>query len=470
MSAPSHAPSSRRSSLLHLTTMLALAAPTAAQVPDGWIVWGSFMGAPNLTLGQCGVFFSHPRDGLQPVIQVTGLPPALAFDPLGRRGSAAIAYRASDAMLIAGERSPAGTSVDLHVMRLQGSAVVFDQLFSVGTSVNVGEIPQCAPLPDGRRIVVGASDLAPGGPLAQFQTLQYNWEGLGIVDTVSGSVTAIPVANLSSFPGVINGLNVSLDGQTVYVGNWISASSGDLWSVPITGGTATQVATLPFGASNVAIDNDGSVLVTTLNGPPNLFRYDPTTGLTTPITTGTGAMNAICVEPATGNYLFATATAGTPSRSLLWMAPNGTPTLLASPNQQTISGISVNPNPEQYGVSTPGAVDYHWQVAPNPGGMPLVGNSGYSLTVAANQPMIALALLTVSLGSTAPTSQFGLLTHIDFSAAVTTFTTLADTATMPLPLPNDNAFVGLQLFAQAFLVEQPNNVLAASPGVSMTIL
>ena len=82
----------------------------------------------------------------------------------------------------------------------------------------------------------------------------------------------------------------------------------------------------------------------------------------------------------------------------------------------------------------------------------------------------ALALLTVSLGSTAPLSQFGLVTHIDLGAAVTTFTTLSDTATMPLPLPNDNAFVGMQMFAQAFLAEQPTFTLAASPGVSLTIL
>jgi hypothetical protein len=456
------------SALFRILTALALSVPAAAQVPDGWIVWGSFM-STNLGNGQCGIFFSHPRDGLQPVIQVTGLPPALAFDPLGRRGSACVAYRASDGMLIAGERSPAGTSVDLHVMRLQGSAVVFDQLFSVGTSVNVGEIPQCALLPDGR-IVVGASDLQPGGPLAQFQTLQYNFEGLGIVDTISGAVTPIQVSNLSSFPGVINGLNVSHDGQTVYVGNYISASAGDLWEVPIAGGMATQVAQLPFGASNVAVDNDGTVLVTTLNGPPNLFRYDPVSGATTPITTTSGALNAVCVEPATGNLLYATASSGVPARSLMWMDSSGVETVISSPNMQTISGVSVNPNPEQYGASTPGEVDYYWQLAPNPGGLPLVGNSNFSLTVASDQPMIALVLMSVSLARTSPTLQFGLLTHIDLGVAATIFTTLVDTATMPLPLPNANAFVGIELFAQAYLSEQPTTVIAASPAVSLTIL
>jgi hypothetical protein len=460
--------SSQRSSFVAAAAACLLALPAAAQVPDGWIAWGSFM-STNLTIGQCGIFFSHPRDGLQPVIQVQGLPPALAYDPAGRRGSACILYRSSDGMLIAGERSPAGTSVDLHVMRLQGNVVVFDQLFSCGTSVAVGEIPQCALLPDGR-IVVAATDLQQGGPLAQFQTLQYNWEGVGIVDTNSGGVTPIPIANLSSFPGVINGLTVSKDGQTVYIGNWISTSSGDLWSVPITGGTATMVASLPFGASNVALDHDGTVLVTTLNGPHNLFRYDPTTGLTTAIPTNTGPMNALIVEPTTGYYLFATANAGTPSRSLLWMSPVGSPVVLSSPNQQTISGITVNPNPESFGASTPGAVDYRWALTPNPGGLPLVGNAGFSLSVESTSPMVAMALLTVSLGRTAPTQQFGLTTHLDFGTAVPTFATMVDVATMPMPLPNDTAFVGMRLYAQAYFAETPTNQLAASPGVELTIL
>lgn len=444
------------------------AVPLTAQVPDGWMVFGSFM-ATTLTNGQCGIFFAHPRDGLQPVIAVQGLPPALGFDPAGRRGSACVAYRSSDGTLIAGERAPAGTSVDLHVMRLSGDTVVFDQLFSVGTSWSVGEIPQCGLLSDGR-IVVAATDLTAGGPLAQFLTAQYHWQGLGIVDTVSGSVTPIQVANLSSFPGVINGLAVAKDEQTVYVGNWISATSGDLWAVPIQGGTATQVAQLPFGASNVAIDLDGTVLVSTLNGPDNLFRYDPVANTTTPIPTGTGPLNAVYVEPTTGYYLTATASAAQQGRSLFWMSPVGTPQLLVAPNLQTISGISANPNPEPYGASTPGSVDYRWALSPNPGGMPLVGNSAFSLTVESVGPMNGFALMTVSLAKTAPTTQFGITTHVDFGAAVTRFVPLFDVATMPLAIPNDPNFIGLQIFGQTYVSELATGQLAATPGVELTIL
>ena len=47
-----------------LTTVTAI-----AQVPDGYVVWGSFLGAA----GQNGVYFSHPRDTTAAPISVTGI-------------------------------------------------------------------------------------------------------------------------------------------------------------------------------------------------------------------------------------------------------------------------------------------------------------------------------------------------------------------------------------------------------------
>lgn len=446
---------------------LVAAASAAAQVPDGWIVWGSFQGST----GQNGIYFSHPRDPNAPFVPVTGLAPALAFDPAGRRGAACVTYSSRDELLIAGERAPAGTSVDLHVMRLNGAAVVLDRLFSVGTSANVGEIPQCSVLSDGR-IVVGATDLAAGGPLAQFQTLQYNWQGLGIVDPESGGVTPIPVSNLNQFPGVVNGLAVSLDEQTVYVGNYVSATSGDLWAVPIGGGTATQVATLPAGASNVAVDNDGTVLVATLNGPPNLFRYDPVGHTTTPLATTSGPLNAVVVERVTGNYIVATANAGAPARSLYWIEPNGTEHLLLSPNSATIAAVGINPNPEAFGAGTPGSTGYRWQLAPNPGGMPFVGNANFGLTLASDQavPTLVLPMLGVQRLAT-PVAVLGIDLLVDPATAVTSITAMPlATLSLPLPIPNDPMLVGFALFAQTLHLELTTNQLAASPGVHFTVL
>ncbi len=444
---------------------LLLAAAAAAQVPDGYIVWGSFQGSAGVN----GIYFSHPRDTAFAPIPVTGLSPALAYDPQGRRGAAALLRRPSDGALIVGERAPQGTSVDVHVLTLRGADVVHAQLFSVGTSANVGEIPQLALLPD-ERIVVAATDLAAGGPLAQFLTAGYHYEGIGILDTKSGGVVPVPIANLNQFPGVINALAVSRDGQTIYVGNYISVGSGDLWSVPVTGGTATMVASLPFGASNLAVDLDGTVLVTTLNGPANLFRYDPATQTTTAVTTASGPLNAIAVERATGNYLLATANAGVPSRALLWMDGNGVEHNLISPNMATISCLDGNPNPEAYGEGTSGVLAYDWQLAPNPGGLPEVGNLGFSLTMAASQSTTAPAMFVMSLAKAPPTTLFGLQVLVDLAVTSLTFTTLVDTAALPFPIPPVAALTGMELFAQGFVVENGGGSFAASPGVAFTIL
>lgn len=445
---------------------LLLAPALAAQVPDGWYAWGSFQG----TAGVNGIFFSHPRDPLQPIVTVTGLSPALAHDPAGRRGAACLLIRPGDGALVAGERSPPGTSVDLHVMRLNGANVVHDQLFSVGTCFNAGEIPQAALLPDGR-IVVAATDLQAGGPLSQFLTTQYHWQGVGIVDTVSGSVTPIAIANLSAFPGVINGLAVSPDGNTVYIGNYISTTTGDLWSVPVTGGTATQMATFPSGPSNLAVDNDGKVLVVTLNGPPNLFVVDPATNQVTPVSTTTGPMNCIAVERVTGNYAVASANAGTPVRSLFWLEPNGTSHLLASPNMATISAIDVNPNPRAFGAGTPGTSTFDWVLSPNPGGMPFVDSPGFSITVTANNSSPSLAAIALSLGRSNPPVQLaGLAVHVDLAMAAITTMAFVSTATMPMPIPNLAALKGLQVNAQSFHMDLTTFVLGASPGLTLTVL
>ncbi len=448
-----------------LSCSLCLGAAALAQVPDGYVVWGSFQGSA----GNNGVYFSHPRDTTAAPVAVTGLPAALAYDPLGRRGAAALLRRPSDGALIVGERSPAGTSVDVHVLTLDGSHVVMAQLFSVGTSDQVGEIPQMGLLPDGR-IVVAATDLQAGGPLSQFLTAGYNYEGVGILDTVSGGVTPIPITNLNQFPGVINSLAVSRDGQTVYIGNYISVSSGDLWAVPISGGAATQVAMLPAGASNLAVDLDGTVLVTTLNGPPNLFRYDPATLTTAPLATASGPLNAVAIESVTGNYLLATANGGVPARSLLWLDGAGVEHPLISPNMATISCIDSNPNPEAYGSGTAGTNSYDWELAPNPGGLPEVGNVGFSLTLASSQPTTVPLLFVSSLAASPPTQLLGLDVLVDLTVSTSTFSTLVDRATQPFPLPPVAWLVGIELFTQAFVLEPLTNTLAASPGVGFTVL
>jgi hypothetical protein len=447
---------------------LVIAAGAAhAQVPDGWIVWCSFQGVA----GQTGVFFSHPRDPNEPFVAVTGLSPDLAYSPGAKQGASCVVRRPADGALLVGERAPAGRSVDLHVLTLRGNDVVRAALFSVGTSATAGEIPQCAILPDGRVLLAG-TDLT-RGPLAVQATLSYNKQGVGILDVDSGCIDVVPIANFTQLGGVINAITASMDGSTAYIGNYLSTTAGDLWSVPLpAGGQATLVAQFGAGVSSLAVDLDGSLLVTTLNGPPNLHRVDVGSGAVQVVTTTSGPLNAIAIERATGNWIVASANSGIPPRSLFWFEPNGTEHLLASPNMATIAGVELNPNPEAFGAATPGAASAHqWRFGPNPNGLPLVGNPGFALTErttgTVTPGVVAFALRRLA----SPVQVLGCEVHIDLSRFVAGASlALVPDNTIPLPIPNVTTLRGAELFVQTFHLEPSGSSLSASPGLHLTIL
>lgn len=440
------------------------AGAAVAQVPDGYVVFGTFASGAGLQ----GIYFAHPRDTTATPIAVTNLPQDLSNAGTGSRGVAALMRRPSDGAILAGERAPANASVDFWVLKLNGANVTLAQSFSCGTSAGVGEIPQFGLLPDGR-VVIAATDLQAGGQMAHFfNGGGYNWQGLSILNPASGAFTTVPVSNWGAFVGVMNGLAVSLDGTKIYLGAYISVSSGALWEIPVTGGAATLVASLPFGASNIAIDADGTVLVTTLNGPPNLFRYDPVATSLTPITTSTGPLNAIALESATGNYQMATANAGIPPRSLVWRTPAGPDQVLLSPNLSTISAVDVNHNPERYGAGTPGSLSYDWLLAPNPGGLPLAGSASFSLTVAASAPTTTIGLFAIGFARIAPLPVLGIHLLVEPAGAILATTLLIDTATLALPLTAGPALIGAELFVQAIMLD--GGGFASSPGVSLTVL
>ncbi|MFY9341633.1 MAG: hypothetical protein WAT39_04035 [Planctomycetota bacterium] len=439
---------------------------TLAQIPDGHFVWGSQQG----TAGQNGIYYSHPRDPLVPVGVVGNLPPSLAYSPAGARGCASVLYRRSDGALIAGERAPNGTSVDLHVLHLLGDQVVWAQSFSVGTGIAFGEICQAGLLPDGR-IAVAASGLSATSVLAQALTTNYQWQGIGIVDTVGGGVTPVAITNLAQVPGVLNGLAVPSDGLTIFFCNWITNASGGLWSVPLAGGTASQLATLPGGPASLAFDNDGSLVMPLLvpGAAANVYRYDPASALLTAIPTTAGPLNCLAVETVTGNYVVATRETGTPPRSLYWMTPGGTQTLLVSPNLATINGIDVNPDPEVVATGTPGITSYDWVLAPNPGGLPLLG-SGFSLTVRSTAASIGPAALLFGTNRySSPLSLLGAQVHVDLVSAVGTIFWFADEQTFPIPIPSTMTLRGALLYAQTLHDEGVAN-LAASSLLAMTVL
>jgi hypothetical protein len=444
--------------------LLPLATSLAAQVPQGWYVFGTF-GSTTSTL-QKGLWMSHPRAPDQ-VTAVTGLQGDLVLT-----GSASVLYRASDGAILVGERSPVNASVDVHVIRLQGSTAVYDASFSVGTGGPCcGEIPQMDLLPDGR-IVVAATDLS-DGPLKNYQTTSYGWQGLGIVDTASGRVTPIAISNGASILDVFNALALAPDAKSVYVGTYVSSTRGDIYQVPIGGGPAALVATVPAGISNLAFANDGFLMVTDAYTTQGLFRVNLSNGAYSGIPHSSNQLNGIANESVTGNFAVVTGTSGLPSRSVFWMEPNGAQTLLSTPSGiASPSGIAIALNPGRFGAGTRASNDYDWKLAPNPGGLPELGNATFSLTAGVNGSatvQFGLAIVATSRLA-APFPILGVNLWIDPMGIV--FSTVlppAPSNTIPLPIPNNPTLTGLRLYLQT-LHQEVGGAVGATPGVQLTVL
>ena len=444
--------------------LLVCAASAAAQVPQGWYAFGTFAGATS-TLTR-GIFLAHPRSAA-PVTAVTGLTGDLTVT-----GTACILYRESDGALLVGERAPAATSVDVHVLQLSGTAVVADMPISVGTGNSVGEIPQMGWLPDGR-VVVAATDLS-DGPLKNYLTTRYGWQGLGIVDTQNATVTPVPISNGATIVDVFNALAVAPDGQSVYLGTYVSNTSGDIWNVPLpAGGPATLVANLPGGISNMAFDDQGYLWVTDAYTSQGLYKVDLATNTFVTVPHSAGAINGIAFEHTTGNFAFVTGGAGVPARSGFWTDPAGTNNLLATPaGIATPSGVAIRPNPARHGTGSAAANRYDWALRPNPGGLPLTGNAGFSLTLRTTGSGTTLAgvYLIATQALATPLHVLGVDLWLDPATIhLSGLVPAAPLATIPLPIPADPSLVGLPLFAQGFALEA-GDLLGATPAVAFTTL
>jgi hypothetical protein len=107
--------------------------------------------------------------------------------------------------------------------------------------------------------------------------------------------------------------------------------------VPIDGGPATLIATVPAGLSNIAFDPIGGLLwATTLNPSRGLYAVSVSTGIATHVPTTNGSLNAIAFEKASGNLAACSANAGMPARALFWMEPNGVEHLLSAPGYSVL--------------------------------------------------------------------------------------------------------------------------------------
>jgi hypothetical protein len=372
--------------------------------------------------------------------------------------------------LIVGELAPAGASVDLHVLTLAGAAVSMDVPYSVGIAGPGGTIGivQSALLPNGD-ILVGVDGIV-AGPLAGSL--------LGLVSPPTGAVTPISVVlPVTTPPGArINAATATLDGMAAYFGMFADPAPGlsSIYGVPLAGGTptATLLATIAGLVSNLAVDDAGQIVASCLSVPPpdNLVRIDPVTGFVTPIGPPTGMLNGVAMERVTGNYALVSGNAAPPyPPGTVWSCtPAGAATQLTFFYLGwwgAKSGIDVNPDPEAYGTGTC-ANKYAWALAPNPGGLPEVGNLGFSLTVT-SAGSAAPGLMAMSLAS-ANSIALGVDVLVDLAQLVAI---TPHAGTIHLPIPPLASLLGVQVFAQSFHADAcaPFGI-AGSAGVEVTVL
>ncbi|HKB16649.1 MAG TPA: hypothetical protein VKF62_11325, partial [Planctomycetota bacterium] len=274
--------------------------------------------------------------------------------------------------------------------------------------------------------------------------------------------------------GAITGLAVDPSGATAYLGMVTSPLASAVYSVPVAGGAPALVATLPSAVSGLDF-RSGSLLLAACNTvAPYLFEIDlaTTPATVTPVTTTTGAIQAIDVETATGNNAIAAARTGTPANAVHWMTPAGAATFLTSGpagGWGIAGGIAIDPNPEEYGAATPGTFSYSWTLDPNPGGLPTIGNAAFGLTVDTTGSSAA-GLYAASLGAaTLPNfGGFGFTLLLDPAQVLFL---LPHGGAIPLPIPNVPALAGARVFFQSFHLDAGAPLgIAATRGLEASVI
>ncbi len=450
-----------------LTALLGIAQPLSGQVYDGWIVVSSFRTTElpstfNPLVGDGGLWLVHPRIP-GPPIQVSGLGSDLTGHGVDGPGQGAnCVLRMPDGRLLVGETG-SGVGLDLHVLTLQGTSVApsGDAVLPCGFAsiLTSGGIHQLALLPDGRVLMAVWGIVS--GPLAG--------DRLGIADLALGTVTPVVA---TGFSGDVNAVAVDHAGSTVYLGVNIG-SAGALYSIPAGGGPGTFIQSMPANIMNLAVDNDGGVLVGCFG--TDMFKVDPTSGIATPLGFPPQVYNALVVERVTGNYVVMQHVDASAVPAYDWISlvePGPTFTQLLFPPPEgigVISGIDLNPDPETFGDASPGANLYEWKLTPNPGGLPSVGDLSFSLTLQSS-PGGAPGVLVGGLAALSPPlAVSGTLLLVDLSPLVV-FKPVAGVPTqeLHLPVPPDSSLVGVEVFLQSGHVELGG--FASSAGIKLTIL
>lgn len=438
-------------------SLLALA-PAFAQVPLDHLTVGSFVGTTFSYPGPGGITVVHPSGA--PAAAIAPLPTLCTGAGLVVGGCQCVVHLADSGRIVAagGDFNTTGTALELYVITPTGnlgttaSSVV---VHPVGTYSNVNGVGICAmaEIGDGR-VLVALDPNSVGGPYAGQTLLIFD----PAMPPGPGAFQVVPITGL--FPYDVNALAVDVEAQIAY----FSVANNQIFAISLPqGGAATFVVATPQ-IHALAVESDGKLLA---GGPQGsfssswLWRIDPATAAVTNFPNAgiaAGAVNALHIDPVTGDLFFgfATLSVGGSLQRLSPRAPTGTRTVL-TPLPGCIAGIDQNVRLEPYGRASGAAPIARWQLGPNPGGAPMPGNAGFSLTCspavgAMYLWAIGYAQTNQSVGTSPPVT---LLTQ---PAAIV----LTASNTLPIPIPAAPSLAGVQFYAQCAQLRQNGNVHATS--------
>ena len=452
-----------------LAGLLSFATTAAAQVPDNWAVATRFQGAN--TLGQLGGLSLIDLSAPGTATAITGLSAELTGTGLGTEGSASVLVDGRTGNLVIGEHALPGDTTDIHVLTLAGTTVINDDRYTLGTRPGgIGSVDQMAWLGDDVLFSVRGKGITSG--IMAGHLLGVLRPRLGPPGT-PGTITPVP---LTVNPiGTINSLALDEKNGFAYFSTNQAQVQSDIYRVPVPGDGVTpvapmHVATVTAGVLNLIIEGDGQLLAGCSNwGTGRLLRIDITqpTASVTPLTASLHNINAMVNDNATGNVLVANSANG----AIYSRQANGALNYLTSLplTDGFVSGLAIRQTIETYGLPTPGQNNYEWALAPNPGGEPSIGNSGFSMTSTASG-VTALGLVGLSLAE-APVNIpiLGVSLLLDPTTMVLPTVLLpAPSTTIPLPIPNTASLAGMRIYAQTFHSEATG--WAASRGLRITLV
>ncbi len=456
-----------------LSLLLLLAAAAPAQELNGWVAVASQQAGGRL--GPGGVWLVHSRDTAQSVRPIAGLPATLLGVPGLGGGADSVAWRRRDGALIVGDSVLPGQMAKVHVLQVSGGpnpAVTAALAFAVGTHPTGNpSVSAMAALPNDD-VLFTAWGLS-GGLLngSTFGVLLAN-------DTVVPFTVTFP----PSVVPAVNALAVDSAATVAYAAVHPGGAVMDIYSIPLTQNhqpsTAIWIARVNTLVLSMALDaSDRRLTVAGWQGAQNVVTLD--VGVRPPVVVGscpgTATMNAMAREPHADTVVAASFQGATTGYQVGFASfACGAFTWLAPPppgGWGLVAGVAAAPSLVPFGTPSVNVARYEWQTDVNPGGLPRIGNTGFSVTVRCTTGPAGAGVWILDLNrqpTALPFLGIDLWVLPLHTLPLTPVTTTS--ARLDLPIPNALALAGARLCVQSAHVNgSMATPLDASSGLQITV-